>query len=78
MRACCITGPGSLPPGLISRRRGFDDGASDISSVASSNMDYSGEFFRKVNFLEGYEIDFRSDGGSLLVLLFLWYRPSPL
>ncbi|XP_035706191.1 patronin isoform X5 [Folsomia candida] len=35
--------PGSLPPGLISRRhRGFDDGASDISSVASSNMDYSG------------------------------------
>lgn len=35
-------GPGSLPPGLISRRRGFDDGASDISSVASSNMDYSG------------------------------------
>ncbi|CAL8144364.1 unnamed protein product [Orchesella dallaii] len=38
-----LDGPGSLPPGLISRRhRGFDDGASDISSVASSNMDYSG------------------------------------
>lgn len=42
-----LAGPGSLPPGLISRRhRGFDDGASDISSVASSNMDYSG----KINF----------------------------
>jgi len=35
-------GPGSLPPGLISRRGRFDDGASDISSVNSSNMDYSG------------------------------------
>jgi len=37
-------GPGSLPPGLASRRGRmmFDDGASDISSVVSSNMDYSG------------------------------------
>lgn len=32
------TGPGSLPPGLVSKRRGFDDGASDVSS----NQDYIG------------------------------------
>jgi len=32
------TGPGSLPPGLVTKRRGFDDGASDISS----NQDYIG------------------------------------
>ncbi|XP_050688722.1 uncharacterized protein LOC126981544 isoform X16 [Eriocheir sinensis] len=38
------SGPGSLPPGLFSKRRqgGFDDAASDISSTASSNMDYIG------------------------------------
>ncbi|XP_058055049.1 patronin [Anopheles bellator] len=36
------SGPGSLPPGLITKRRGFDDGSSDISSNASSMMDYSG------------------------------------
>ncbi|XP_049545528.1 patronin isoform X5 [Anopheles darlingi] len=35
------SGPGSLPPGLITKRRGFDDGSSDISSNASSMMDYS-------------------------------------
>ncbi|XP_046460068.1 patronin-like isoform X37 [Daphnia pulex] len=32
------SGPGSLPPGLVSKRRGFDDGASDVSS----NQDYIG------------------------------------
>jgi len=37
-----LAGPGSLPSGLVSRRSRFDDGASDISSVISSNMDYSG------------------------------------
>uniref|UniRef100_A0A182MNE4 CKK domain-containing protein n=1 Tax=Anopheles culicifacies TaxID=139723 RepID=A0A182MNE4_9DIPT len=36
------SGPGSLPPGLITKRRGFDDGSSDISSNASSMMDYNG------------------------------------
>ncbi|XP_021710408.1 patronin isoform X14 [Aedes aegypti] len=36
------SGPGSLPPGLITKRRGFDDGSSDISSTASSMMDYNG------------------------------------
>ncbi|KAK8726897.1 hypothetical protein OTU49_010116 [Cherax quadricarinatus] len=38
------SGPGSLPPGLFSKRRqgGFDDAASDISSTASSTMDYYG------------------------------------
>lgn len=38
------SGPGSLPPGLFSKRRqgGFDDAASDISSTASSTMDYLG------------------------------------
>ncbi|XP_055623010.1 patronin isoform X14 [Toxorhynchites rutilus septentrionalis] len=35
------SGPGSLPPGLITKRRGFDDGSSDIST-ASSMMDYNG------------------------------------
>ncbi|XP_046460062.1 patronin-like isoform X31 [Daphnia pulex] len=33
-----FSGPGSLPPGLVSKRRGFDDGASDVSS----NQDYIG------------------------------------
>lgn len=37
------SGPGSLPPGLITKRRMFDDGSSDISSAQSSMMDYSGE-----------------------------------
>ncbi|XP_064543308.1 patronin isoform X8 [Drosophila montana] len=32
------SGPGSLPPGLISKRRGFDDGSSDTSLI----MEYSG------------------------------------
>lgn len=38
------SGPGSLPPGLFSKRRpgAFDDAASDISSTASSTMDYFG------------------------------------
>ncbi|KAM7345623.1 calmodulin-regulated spectrin-associated protein patronin isoform 6-T6 [Cochliomyia hominivorax] len=36
------SGPGSLPPGLISKRRGIDDGSSDISSTGNSMMDYSG------------------------------------
>lgn len=37
------SGPGSLP-GLMSKgRRIFDDGSSDISSTASSMMDYNGE-----------------------------------
>ncbi|KAK3888904.1 hypothetical protein Pcinc_007065 [Petrolisthes cinctipes] len=37
------SGPGSLPPGLFSKRRpgGFDDAASDISTT-SSTMDYYG------------------------------------
>jgi len=35
------SGPGSLPPGLMTKRRIFDDGSSDIS-VASSMMEYSG------------------------------------
>ncbi|XP_044012467.1 patronin isoform X14 [Aphidius gifuensis] len=35
------SGPGSLPPGLMSKRK-FDDGSSDISSTASSMMDYNG------------------------------------
>lgn len=37
------SGPGSLPPGLINKRRMFDDGSSDISSAQSSMMDYTGE-----------------------------------
>lgn len=36
------SGPGSLPPGLITKRRMFDDGSSDISAQ-SSMMDYTGE-----------------------------------
>ncbi|XP_017837885.1 patronin isoform X35 [Drosophila busckii] len=37
------SGPGSLPPGLISKRRGFDDGSSLNSLTANAfNMDYSG------------------------------------
>ncbi|KAL7735746.1 hypothetical protein ACLKA6_019998 [Drosophila palustris] len=36
------SGPGSLPPGLISKRRGFDDGSSDISLTANAIMEYSG------------------------------------
>jgi hypothetical protein len=36
-----VTGPGSLPPGLMSKRRPFDDASSDISS-ASSMMEYTG------------------------------------
>ncbi|KRG05168.1 uncharacterized protein Dmoj_GI21023, isoform S [Drosophila mojavensis] len=36
------SGPGSLPPGLISKRRGFDDGSSDTSLTANANMEYSG------------------------------------
>lgn len=39
------SGPGSLPPGLFSKRKqaGFDDAASDISSTASSTADYFGK-----------------------------------
>ncbi|XP_078049388.1 calmodulin-regulated spectrin-associated protein patronin isoform X5 [Augochlora pura] len=36
------SGPGSLPPGLLTKRRVFDDGSSDISSTPSSMMDYNG------------------------------------
>ncbi|XP_037947366.1 patronin isoform X4 [Teleopsis dalmanni] len=36
------SGPGSLPPGLISKRRIFDDGSSDISPTNNSMMEYSG------------------------------------
>lgn len=36
------SGPGSLPPGFMNKRRIFDDGSSDISSAASSMMEYSG------------------------------------
>ncbi|XP_023172505.2 patronin isoform X22 [Drosophila hydei] len=36
------SGPGSLPPGLISKRRGFDDGSSDTSLTANAIMEYSG------------------------------------
>ncbi|XP_043794531.1 patronin isoform X9 [Apis laboriosa] len=36
------SGPGSLPPGLMTKRRVFDDGSSDISSTPSSMMDYNG------------------------------------
>lgn len=39
-----FTGPGSLPPGLMSKRRPFDDASSDISSNASSMMEYNGKF----------------------------------
>lgn len=35
------SGPGSLPPGFMNKRRIFDDGSSDMSA-ASSMMDYSG------------------------------------
>lgn len=35
------SGPGSLP-GLMPKRRMFDDGSSDISSTPSSMMDYTG------------------------------------
>ncbi|XP_037032835.1 patronin isoform X7 [Bradysia coprophila] len=35
------SGPGSLPPGFMNKRRIFDDGSSDISA-ASSMMEYSG------------------------------------
>ncbi|KAK7870474.1 hypothetical protein R5R35_000749 [Gryllus longicercus] len=36
------SGPGSLPPGLMTKRRMFDDGSSDISSTPSSMMEYTG------------------------------------
>lgn len=39
------SGPGSLPPGLMTKRRVFDDGSSDISSNQSSMMDYSGTYY---------------------------------
>lgn len=37
------SGPGSLPGGLMNKRRMFDDGSSDISA-ASSMMEYNGLF----------------------------------
>lgn len=38
------SGPGSLPPALMtSKKRVYDDGSSDISSTPSSMMDYNGE-----------------------------------
>ncbi|XP_063226734.1 patronin isoform X2 [Bacillus rossius redtenbacheri] len=36
------SGPGSLPPGLMTKRRAFDDGSSDISSTPSSMLEYTG------------------------------------
>lgn len=36
------SGPGSLPPGLMTKRRIFDDGSSDVSSTPSSMMEYTG------------------------------------
>lgn len=44
------SGPGSLP-GLMSKRRIFDDGSSDISSTPSSMMDYTG---KGINFMKFY------------------------
>jgi len=39
------SGPGSLPPALMtSKKRIYDDGSSDISSTPSSMMDYNGEW----------------------------------
>ena len=43
------SGPGSLPPGLMTKRRVYDDGSSDISSAASSMMEYNGLY--KDNFI---------------------------
>ena len=39
-----LLGPGSLPPGLTTKRRMFDDGSSDIGSATSSMLDYNGWF----------------------------------
>lgn len=40
------SGPGSLPPALMtSKKRVYDDGSSDISSTPSSMMDYNGEWY---------------------------------
>lgn len=44
------SGPGSLPPGLMTKRRVFDDGSSDISSTPSSMMDYNGKDFKKFSY----------------------------
>jgi calmodulin-regulated spectrin-associated protein len=38
-----VSGPGSLPPGLMTKRRVFDDGCSDISSTPSSMLEYTGQ-----------------------------------
>lgn len=43
------SGPGSLPPGLISKRRGFDDGSSDYSLTANAIMEYSGLYLVSKN-----------------------------
>lgn len=44
------SGPGSLPPALMtSKKRVYDDGSSDISSTPSSMMDYNGEWLISVN-----------------------------
>ena len=48
------SGPGSLPPGLVSKRRAFDDGSSDISSTPNSMMEYSGLY----NFFDGQNFKF--------------------
>jgi hypothetical protein len=40
------SGPGSLPPALMtSKKRIYDDGSSDISSTPSSMMDYNGKSY---------------------------------
>ena len=56
------SGPGSLPPGLVSRRRNYgDDGASDTSSMAS--YDYNGMIIMvPVWFSAGYVISFLEGG----------------
>lgn len=43
------SGPGSLPPGLITKRRGMDDGSSDMSSTGNLMMDYSGSYAKFSN-----------------------------
>lgn len=71
------SGPGSLP-GLMSKRRVFDDGSSDISSTPSSMMDYTGSLalaFCRLYFvcLDVFYVQFALNGweciGKFLVIL---------
>lgn len=50
------SGPGSLPPGFMNKRRIYDDGSSDISSAASSMMEYSG--LLRLLFIKLTDLDF--------------------